>query len=97
MARNDVGAAPAWHEHAARRLRAECVQRAHIAAWQHQPHKEQSMPDKPPTTDPEQRRRDTERSRHQSGLPPEPVERQKPEPKRPRKQPDEQKKPSARE
>ncbi|HEU5208012.1 MAG TPA: hypothetical protein VFU06_01270 [Longimicrobiales bacterium] len=30
------------------------------------------MPDKPPTTDPEQREHDTASSRHQSGLPPEP-------------------------
>jgi len=55
------------------------------------------MPEKPPTTDPEQRRRDTERSRYQSGLPPEPDEKQKPEPKRPLKQTDEHGKPSARE
>lgn len=39
------------------------------------------MPEKPPTTDPEQREHDTARSRHQSGLPPQP------------KQPDQQKQP----
>ncbi len=43
------------------------------------------MPDKPPTTDPEQREHDTARSRHQSGLPPQP-NKTKPEkpPLRPR-------------
>lgn len=52
------------------------------------------MPDKPPTTDPEQREHDTARSRHQSGLPPEP-NRQKPakpplRPRTPQPQPQEE-------
>lgn len=38
------------------------------------------MPEKPPTTDPEQRERDTARSRYQSGLPPEPQEPPKTKP-----------------
>lgn len=40
------------------------------------------MNEKPPTTDPEQRRRDTEASRRQSGLPPEPPPQPRREPKR---------------
>ncbi len=40
------------------------------------------MIEKPPTTDPEQRRRDTEASRKQSGLPPEPPPQPRREPKR---------------
>lgn len=42
------------------------------------------MIEKPPTTDPEQRRRDTEASRKQSGLPPEPAPQPRREPKRPK-------------